>query len=114
VKLYEASDFLLRYICGDDDDIYEKIRSGELNAESPRMQVDSPIPISWGTSPTLRVNILVMKGKARFQLHAVLTDNDKIAVKPKSSNQIKRSDLNSKLKYPFRVFSLRENENLID
>ena len=114
VNLFEASDFLLRYICGDDDDIYEKIRSGELNAESPRMQVDSPIPISWGTSPTLRVNILVMKGKARFQLHAVLTDNDKIAVKPKSSNQIKRSDLNSKLKYPFRVFSLRENENLID
>ena len=53
-------------IYGDDDDIYEKNRSGELNAELQRMQVDSPIPISLGTSLTLRVNILVMKGKARF------------------------------------------------
>ena len=114
VNIFSSSDFLLKYICGDDEGLYQDIKSGELTPESSREDLDSPIPISWGNSQTFRANILVSKGKARFQLHAVLSDNQASTTKPKNSKQSKRSAQNAKLKYPLRILRLRENENLID
>ena len=114
VNIFEASDFLLKYICGDDDALYEDIKSGELTAQHTPTPINSSIPISWGIVETFMVDITVTKGKARFELHAVLTfDQGKVNArtteKPKA-----RSNQNQKLKYPARILRLRENENLID
>ena len=114
VNIFNASNFLLKYICGDDEDLYKKIMNGDLTSESDNREFNSPIQTTWGTSPTFRVNIVVRKGKARFQLHAVLSDNQASTTKPQNSKQLKRSTQNTKLKYPLRVLRLRENENLID
>jgi hypothetical protein len=69
------------------------------------------------TATMFRVLITVSKGKANFQLHAVLglegkgpRPDGKLPKKPSKA----RSKQNQKIQYPFRVLSLRENENLID
>jgi hypothetical protein len=60
------------------------------------------------------VEIVVSKGKARFELHVVLTFSQPSPnVKP-SRKQTARSKQNQKLQYPARILRLRENENLID
>ena len=114
VNIFETSDFLLKYICGDDEGLYNDIRSGEVTAESNRKQINSSIPTSWGIPQTFLVEILVSKGKARFELHVVLSFNHPSSnVKP-SGKQTARSKQNQKLQYPARILRLRENENLID
>jgi len=114
VNIFETSDFLLKYICGDDEGLYNDIRSGEVTAESNGKQINSSIPTSWGIPQTFLVEILVSKGKARFELHVVLSFNHPSSnVKP-SGKQTARSKQNQKLQYPARILRLRENENLID
>ena len=64
-----------------------------------------------------RLLITVSKGKANFQLHAVvgLDGADPRSASGRGKKKIKsKSPQNQKIKYPFRVLSLRENENLID
>ena len=58
--------------------------------------------------------ILVSKGKARFELHAVLTFDQGKANPKTTEKQKARSKQNQNLKYPARILRLRENENLID
>ena len=66
----------------------------------------------------LPVLVDVSKGKANFKLHAILArTNIKGAAPKKNSGNTKlkpRSQQNTRMKLPFRVLALRENENLID
>ena len=71
--------------------------------------------ISTNTSATVfRAEISVNKGKANFQLHAILARADIKKSQPKGSKAKARSPKNLKLGYPFRILSVRENENLVD
>jgi hypothetical protein len=61
--------------------------------------------------------VKVSKGKANFQLHAILGSGNAMQVPPKSGKgkvQKPRSQQNAKIRYPFRILSIRENENLVD
>ena len=70
------------------------------------------------TSTILRALINVSKGKANFKLHAVLARTNVKASNPKSNTgkktQKPRSPQNMKMRLPFRILAIRENENLID
>jgi hypothetical protein len=114
VNIFGASDFLLKYICGDDEALYRDIKSGVLTPQHPPIPINSLIPISWGIVETFMVDIAVTKGRARFELHAVLTFDQGKANTRTPEKQKARSKQNQKLKYPARILRLRENENLID
>jgi len=114
VNIFEASDFLLKYICGDDEGLYNDIRDGEITSQSNPRPINSLISTSWGSSQTFMVEIAVTKGKARFELHAVLTFDHVKANAKSTKKQKARSKQNLNLKYPARILRLRENENLID
>ncbi len=129
VNINTASPFLVRFLCGDDDSLYDEIiagpdgSSGEpffRNMNDPRlaqMRQNRSISTSTTTS-TFRVKIDVSKGKGNFQLHAVLGRADSMQSRPKQNNGKNsakpRSPQNIKMKYPFRILSIRENENLVD
>ena len=114
VNIFETSDFLLKYICGDDEALFKDIKSGELTPQHTPIQNNSLIPTSWGIVETLMVEISATKGKARFELHAVLTFDQGKASTGTTEKQKARSKQNQNLKYPARILRLRENENLID
>ena len=74
--------------------------------------------IKLGTVASMfRIEITVSRGKANFQLHVILGRDGAIpgANSAKSRKNIKSiSPQNQKIKYPLRILSMRENENLID
>ena len=81
-------------------------------------QMRSNRSISTNTSANVfRVLVKVSKGKANFQLHAILGSGNAMQAPPKPGKgkvQKPRSQQNTKIRYPFRILSIRENENLVD
>lgn len=129
VNINTASPFLTRFLCGDDDNLYEELIDGpnSISGEPFFKSMNNPLlsqmrqyrSVSTGvTSTILRVLVDVSKGKANFKLHAILArTNIKGAAPKKNSGNTKlkpRSQQNTRMKLPFRVLALRENENLID
>ncbi|MBT3666071.1 MAG: hypothetical protein HN548_01215 [Opitutae bacterium] len=128
VNINTASSYLVKFLCGDDDGLYDEILSGPSGSSGdpffksmndPKLaQMRNNRSISTSTTATVfRVLITVNKGKANFQLHAILASGK--AMQPsqqggKGKVQKPRSQQNSKIRYPFRVLSIRENENLVD
>ena len=116
------SSFLTRFICKDDERLIEELANYCCCGDAKPPEIDFPMPLSC-QNETLSVEIKIGKsskeqlerGKAAFKLHAVI-QNDQIkktqAGGPKKTST--RSKQNQKLKYPFRLVRLRENENLID
>ncbi len=129
VNLNGASDFLVRFLCGDDDRLYEDFLNGPSSSSEEsgfytslndpnisQIGQNSGIGLSTVVS-MLRLEVLVSKGKANFQLHVVLAlngGNQNQAINAPNKKRKARSSQNQKIKYPFRILSLRENENLID
>lgn len=132
VNVNGASDFLRRFLCGDDDGLFEDFSTGPsfaggesyyTNANDPNLvrlkgKRGTRIPIGV-TASAFRVEISIDKGKSNFRLHAVLgmdLGNSTVRRQPKPGQSIKRprSQKNAGLGYPLRILSLRENENLID
>lgn len=129
VNINGAPDFLLRFLCGDDEGLYEDLKSGPsafaqesgffTSMNDPVLaQLSQKSRIRFSTSASMfRIEVNITKGKANFQLHAVVgrdgavpnSKNNKGSAKPKT-----RHPQNQKIQYPFRILSLRENENLID
>jgi hypothetical protein len=71
--------------------------------------------ISTNTSATVfRAEISVNKGKANFQLHAILARPNPQNKQSKGTKANPRNQQNLDLGYPFRILSIRENENLVD
>jgi hypothetical protein len=129
VNINGASDFLLRFLCGENEGLYEDLKAGPstyskessffTSMNDPVLsRISQQSGIRLGASASLfRLVITVSKGKANFQLHAVLglDGADPRSASGRGRKKIKsRSPQNQRIKYPFRVLSLRENENLID
>ena len=127
VNINTASYFLVKFLCGDDDGLYEDILTGPSgtsgdpffkNMNDPKLaQMRNNRSISTSTTATVfRVLVTVSKGKANFQLHAILGRGDAMQSQPSGKGQVQkpRSQQNSKIRYPFRILSIRENENLVD
>ena len=117
---------LMKFLCGDDESLFEELMEGPTQGEPYYTNLQqNPLPlVSQKTgipmdvrATLLRIEILVSKGKANFKLHAVLgleaNINTSAPAGGKSSSKA-RSRSNQKLQYPFRILSMRENENLID
>ncbi len=129
VNVNGASDFLRKFLCGDDDGLYEDFSQGpSMSGTEPYYtNVNDPhlarlqgrgIPLSVLAS-AFRVEISIDKGKSNFRLHAVLTTDQGMPAHnrkphPGPNAQRARSQKNLSLRYPLRILSLRENENLID
>ena len=125
-----ASDFLLRFLAGEDEGAYEDLnetRNSDSESERQRYhQLISELAGKRGlkinkSAKIFRLEINVNRGKSNFQLHAILLDivgsgtNKPLPPKPGQKNIAKqRSQRNIKVQYPFRILALRENENLID
>lgn len=115
VNVCAASPFLKKYICGDDEQLLEDLSNwNPYSGENFGLNSNPSFPISKGGNETFLVEIVVSKGKARFELHVALTfSQSRSSVKP-AVKAAARSNQNEKLKYPARILRLRENENLID
>lgn len=125
VNINTASPYLIRFLCGDDEELAEEILEGQQSSQNDPYFTNMNDPnlslmranrsISTNTSATVfRASVLVEKGKANFQLHAILARSDIKKSQPKGSKAKARSPQNLKLQYPFRILSIRENENLVD
>jgi hypothetical protein len=132
VNINGASSFLKRFLCGDNDSLHEEILTGPrfggtepyfTNLTDPNLaQIQTIRGIKIACKATLfRVKITVSRGKARFRLQAILSSDLQMGNSSGKSNPKKsqekvrsRSAQNVSLNYPFRVLSIRENENLID
>ena len=129
VNINTASPYLVKFLCGDDDSLYDEVIAGPSSSSGdpyfksmndPKLaQLRSNRSISTSTTASVfRVLVTVTKGKANFQLHAILASGN--AAQPKSQGRgarvapKPRSPQNTKMQYPFRILSIRENENLID
>ena len=115
VNICEASPFLKKYICGDDEQLLEKITYwNPYSGENLGLNSNPSFPITKGNNETFLVEIVAGKGKARFELHVVLTFSQPSPSVKQSGKQTAKSKQNQKLQYPARILRLRENENLID
>ena len=114
VNICEASPFLLRYMSGDDDSLYDELLAYDPYGNKDFGSIDTPIAYTKGNNETFIVEIFVERGKARFELHIVLSVDQKTTPKSPANKADIRSEQNKKLNYPFRILRLRENENLID
>jgi len=115
VNICEASPFLKKYICGDDEQLLEELTYwNPYSGEKLGLSENLSFPISKGRNETFLVEIDVSKGKARFELHVVLTFSQPSPSVKQSGKQTAKSKQNQKLQYPARILRLRENENLID
>jgi len=114
LNICEASPFLKKYICGDDEQLLEDLTYWTPYTGDNLGPIDTPIPLAKGTNETFMAEISVSKGKARFELHAVLTFDQGKANAKTTEKKKARSKQNQNLKYPARILRLRENENLID
>ncbi len=114
VNICEASPFLLRYICGDDESLLEEVMNFDPYGGKILNSIDTPIAYTKGNNETFSVEIVVEKGKAKFKLHTIFTFEHKSSQPKTSKDRGARSKQNEKLKYPPRILRLRENENLID
>ena len=124
VNVNNASPFLMRFLCGDDERLYEEFMEGPstgngegfyTNPNDPGM---SPLrgnsSIALSTSVTMfRVEVTVNRGMANFQLHAVLSYGGNLAPQ---TGSVRRPPAKKgpNLGYPFKVLSIRENENMVD
>ena len=130
VNVNGASAFLKRFLCGDDEALFEDFSTGPsggsketyyTNTNDPnlaRLRGKRGIPFGV-TASAFRVEVSIDKGKSNFRLHAVLgmdLGNPSARRNPSAgtTSQRPRSKKNAGLQYPFRILSLRENENLID
>ena len=76
------------------------------------LRANSSIPLSTEVK-MFRVEITVNRGLANFQLHAILSYGGSLA--PQAGKVIRPpSKKGPNLGYPFKVLSIRENENLVD
>lgn len=126
VNINTAALYLIKFFCGDDDDLAEEILEGpQSSTGEPYFTTinDSNLALMRGNrsistntvSTMFRASINVTKGKANFKLHAILALDTKGPVKrPGKKVNKARSPQNVKLAFPFRVLSIRENENLVD
>jgi hypothetical protein len=129
INVNTASSFLIKFLCGDDDTLYNEVLAGPSassgdpyfkNMNDPKLaQLRSNRSISTSTMATVfRLLVTVAKGKANFQLHAILASGNGVKSNPQGGRgQVAtkpRSQQNAKMRYPFRILSIRENENLID
>ena len=144
VNVNTAPDYLLRFLCGEDDRAYEELldklngrdsSSGETffrNAGDQRLAaLRANRSIELGSECRIfRLHVKVSKGAANFRLHALLgrgrsSSGGTVTVAPRSprvpntrSTKTKSGsplDKNfAKLQYPFHIIALRENENLVD
>ena len=126
VNINNASPFLKKFLCGDDERLYEDLMEGPVAGGEPYyvnpnsqniMAMRGKRNVSIGTSATVfRVEVTVTRGKANFQLHAILSSGTSMAPRPPGPGGRGKIGASSsqKLKYPFRVLSIRENENLVD
>jgi hypothetical protein len=115
VNVCAASPFLKKYIAGDDEELLKDLSYwNPFSEEKLKLPADLGFQHSFGNNETFLAEIAVSKGKARFELHVVLTfDQGRGKTKP-TDKQNARSIRNRNLKYPARILRLRENENLID
>ena len=129
VNVNGATDFLLRFLCGEDESLFEDLKGGpSLSSQESSffMSMNDPVlsrlsqksGIQLGTVASMfRIEITVSRGKANFQLHGILgREGSNPGSKSSKTRKItqSRSPQNQKIKYPFRILTLRENENLID
>ncbi|MDC0547861.1 type II secretion system protein GspK [Opitutales bacterium] len=125
VNINTASPYLLRFLCGDDEELAEEIQAGPSTSQGDPYFTNMNDPnlalmrgnrsISTSYSATVfRALISITKGKANFQLHAILALADTQNKQSKGTKANPRSQQNLNLKYPFRILSIRENENLVD
>jgi hypothetical protein len=144
VNVNTAPDYLLRFLCGDDDRAYEELldklsgrdtTSGETffrNAGDRQLSsLRANRSIELGSECKIfRIHVTVRKGAANFRLHALLghgrsSSGGATATTPRSprvpntrtSKTKSGSPLDknfAKLQYPFHIIALRENENLVD
>ena len=124
VNINNATPFLKRFLSGDDESLYDDLMEGPSQAsgepyfmnpnDQSLMALRGNRAISIGTSVTMfRVEITIQRGMANFQLHAVLSSGNSLAPRPGGATRAP-GQRSSNLGYPFRVLSIRENENMVD
>ena len=125
VNINTASPYLIRFLCGDDEELAEEIQAGPSTSQGDPYFTNMNDPnlalmrgnrsISTSYSATVfRALISITKGKANFQLHVILALTDTKNKQSKGTKANSRSQQNLDLVYPFRILSIRENENLVD
>ena len=133
VNINGVSSFLKRFLCGDNDSLHEQIVAGPRfgsdsepyfkNLTDPNLaQLQSIRGIKLSCAASLfRVMITISRGKARFKLQAILSSDSMVgkslrgAYSKNPQEKVRpRAVQNVSLNYPFRILSMRENENLID
>ena len=134
INPYGSSDSMIRILAGDDDQLYEELleqrSSGERRDREDFFQTMNQLASKIGLKlsnqvQVLRAVITVTRGRSVFKLHAVLSNEssgsrnsannrNSSSAKNATTKSLPRSERNQKVKYPFRVLALKENENLID
>ena len=134
INPYGSSDSMIRILAGDDDQLYEELLEQRSSGErrdredffQPMNQLASKIGLKLSNQvQVLRAVITVTRGRSVFKLHAVLSNEssgsrnsannrNSSSAKNATTKSLPRSERNQKVKYPFRVLALKENENLID
>ena len=92
VNVNGATDFLLRFLCGEDESLFEDLAGGPSSSSQESsffMSMNDPVlsrlsqksGIQLGTVASMfRIEITVSRGKANFQLHGILGRKDQIRV----------------------------------
>jgi hypothetical protein len=129
VNINTAPAYLIKFFCGDDEDLAEEILEGPQSSTGDPYFTnmnDSSLALMRGnrsistntTSTMFRAEINVNKGKANFKLHSILglVSNRPAQQQGNKGKNMKkpRSAQNLKLQFPFRILSIRENEKLVD
>ena len=85
-----ATDFLLRFLCGEDESLFEDLKGGPkfifagiqflyVYERSSFIKTEPKSGIQLGTvAGMFRIEITVSRGKANFQLHGILGRKDQI------------------------------------
>ena len=110
----------MRFLCGDDERLYEEFMEGPSGAEGklfytnpndpgigPLRGNSSRFPISTSVK-MFRVEVTVNRGLANFQLHAILSYGGNLAPAGKVIRPPSKKGPN--LGYPFKVLSIRETK----
>lgn len=127
INPHSTTEFIIRFLADFDEFLVEELL--ELRSSGDPSDLDDyynevkQLAANSGLELTdaidfLRIEITINRGNSVFKLHAVLEINTKgnsrSQTSQKTKNILPRSKRNMEINYPFRVLTLKENENLID
>lgn len=127
INPYSTTEFIIRFLADFDEFLVEELlelrRSGDQSDLGEYYSKIGQLATKAGLELTeaidfLRIEITIKKGRSVFKLHSIIEINTKSKgrTQPNQNNKtvLPRSKRNLEMNYPFRILTLKENENLID